>query len=108
MLGKKNSILKTFKMEKYIPQNRTKNKIKSKAYDLLEHYEISGVEIREASKIIENSLFQQNEISLVALDNIKNGLLLRQKSKMKFARAFNYILKKRGVDKKYSVEEIFD
>ena len=82
---------------------------KSKANDIMNNHDILGVEIIECSKLIEKKYFNdQPGLSPVGLDYIKKGLPTRNLTKLKFTRSLNFLLKNKGADAQYSLNEIFE
>jgi len=84
----------------------TRTILDSIAYQKMREFNIKGTDLINES--VRYELYHNAEagISPAGLDKIKKGLHVKKSTYIKFLNALNSLLKKKGIDKVYSLEEI--
>lgn len=90
-------------------KNITKTIIRSKAYDIMQEHQINGEDLMHESDYYEVTASKGHQCGLnrTTLNKIKKGLNVHVKSLHKFITAVNIILKKRGNEIQYSINDLF-
>lgn len=96
-------------IKEFVPKQRIRKVIISKAYSVMINHDISAVEIRNTDLKIKlyEEVSQAPPISINTIHKIKKGLLVRDSQKNRFLMLINRILTEKKVDKQYKLEELF-